>query len=348
VRLIEVLLAAALFVFVGFTGFEALRGLGAGVTLLAQRGSARANLALAAAALRSDAASAVAVWKPASACGDAVTFMQRDAAGTSFTLYAQRGAALVRAAGPGPLDPCDPALATDALIPTLASFTVTPVAAAELPAHRDAIGGAADGGMLRAAGIANVAVDAHARDVDGTQVRTGNGVVEVVLDADPAQTVVDLVAGNRPTGYTSVLTYACAGRCAANGPFPELRGADVSACVQGIDFQNAPAYYVPATFAAKDLGGGATTLRVTSYWVTGAYTFAFTGADAPAARRTWTPAVWPPGGALVDDPYPVDYGASAIAQLTPARIAADLGAAATFGAELGACAALNADAYFHG
>lgn len=342
-RLIEVLLATALFVFVAFAGLESLRGIGAGVNLLAARAESRAQSAAAVAALRSEALAAVAVWKPASACGDALAFMRRDASGTAFALYELRGSAFVRVRGPGPIAPCDATLPAETLIANAAAFTVTPVVAAALPAHADALTGAADGAMLLAPGITSVSVDAHARDADGTPIRTGNAMVEAALDAGPALAIVDLAPGNRPSGYTQVLAYACAGRCAANVPFPEIRGADAMACTAAIDFQNAPAYYVAATVATNAAGA----VRVTSYWVTGAYAFAFGPAGA-TARRTWTPALWPPSGALVDDPYPVDYAASAIALRAPAQIASDIGAAAAYAGELAACNALNADVYFHG
>ena len=343
--LIEVLLGTALFVFVALAAFETLRQLAAHVTLLAQRGTARAQLAAAIATLRSDAVSAVAVWKPATACGDAVAFMQRDAAGTHFVLYRQRGNALVRTGGPAPLDPCDATLPVETVIAQIAKLTIASIAATALPAHADALSGAVDGGILVPNGIANVAVDAHAADVDGTPIRAGNGLVEVTIAADPRVAVVDLVAGSRPSGYTQVLTYACGGRCAANGPFPEIRGGDYASCAVALDFQNGPLYYVPNTIATRTVGGQAV-FRVTSYWVTGAYTFAFGGADATSARRTWTPAIWPPGGATVDDPYPVDYGNNAIVATGPAQIAGDLGEPAAFATELADCSAMNADATF--
>ncbi len=334
--LIEVLLATALFAFVALAAFESLRGLAANVAALAQRATARAALTNTVAMLRSDAVSAVAVWKPATLCGDAIAFMQRDAAGTHFILYRARGDALVRTAGVAPLDPCDAGLPADTLVGGVTSFSVAAGAASALAA-RDPI--------LIAAGITDVAVDAHVLDVDGNPIRAGNGVVEVTLAADPRQVVVDLVAGSRPSGYTQVLRYACGGRCAANGPFPEIRGGDYTACTAGSDFANSALYYVPATVATEETAGGPQ-FRVTSYWVTGAYTFAFAGRDATVARRIWAPAIWPPGGALVDDPYPVDYGANAVAARSAAQIASDLGEPAAFAAELTDCGAMNADATF--
>lgn len=340
--LLEVVVASGLFVVVAFAGFEALRQLGANVAQLAARQTAAAHLQRALGMLRSDAISATAIWKPASNCGDAVEVLLRDAAGTRFRTYALRAGGLVRASAPSPLDPCDPALAVDLLVPAVAGFTVTSIAASQLPAHLDPVAGTPDGGLLIGAGITPVAVDAHAVDAAGAAIATGNALVEVTIDADPIVSTVDLLAGNRPSAYTQLLTYACSGRCAAGVPFPEIRNGDYDACTATVQFANAPAYYQPASVAAKDIGGGQVQLRVTAYAVTGAYLFTFAGADATTALRAWPPARWPPLG-VVDDPYPVDYTANAVAAAGSAQIAADLREPAAFATELAACAALSAD-----
>lgn len=348
--LIEVLLSAALFVVVGSAGLEAVRQLGSTTALLAQRADAAALAGIAAAALRSDAVSAVAVWKPASTCGDAVEFMQRDAGGTSFVLYATQGPALVRAAAAGPMDPCDPAVRRTVLIPAIAGMRVARVAAAALPAHVDPVSRNGDGTLFAPGAIVGVAVDSHARDVDGTPILTGNDVVEVTLDADPVLTPIDLVAGNRPSAYTRVLQYACNGRCEATAPFPEIRGGRFTDCSVGYDFANAPAYYVPATYAAVAAGGGNVRLVITSYLLTGGYTFSFTGAAPVTAERAWPIATWPlPSSALagtIADPYPLDYARNAVAARGPARLAADLGETTAFAPELTACADMHADALY--
>lgn len=348
--LIELLVTTALFVFVAFAGFEVLREVSRNGSWLAQRAAAAAQLEVAAGRLRSDALSAVAVWKPASACGDAVEFMQRTAGGTSFELYFAQNGALVRAGAGGPLDPCDPALQTQPVVDALASLTVTRVPASALPAHVDPVSGNADGGLFVAGGITAVAVDSHALDAAGSPILTGNDVVEVTLDADPVQTSVDLVAGNRPSAYTHLLTYACNGRCEANGAFPEIRNAAFTDCMPGYDFQNAPAYYVPAAYGYANAGNGNQRIVVTAYEVTGGYTFAFTGPVPVGAERVWPPAVWPPANSplagTVADPYPVDYAANAVAARGAAQIASDLGEPAAFAAALAACADMHADPTF--
>ena len=349
--LIEMLVATALFVFVALAGFEAVRQIGWNVDTLAQRADAAAQVDVMAGMLRSDALSAVAVWKPVSTCGDAVEFMQRNAGGTSFALYVAR--ARRRWSAPpqtGPLNPCDPALETRVAVARIASLTVTAISASALPSHTDPVSGNVDGALFNAAGITAVAADSHALDVDGSHITTGNSVVEVTIDADPVQTTVDLVAGNRPSAYTQVLTYACNGRCEANTPFPEIRNAAFSDCASGYDFQNAPAYYVPAAYGYAALPNGNQRIVVTAYRVTGGYTFAFGGPVPGAAERTWPAALWPPAGSAlagtIADPYPVDYTNNAVRARGAARLAGDLGEPAAFSAELAACADMHADPTF--
>jgi prepilin-type N-terminal cleavage/methylation domain-containing protein len=350
--LVEVLVATALFVFVALAGFEVVRALGWNVNLLAQRADAAAQLDVAAGMLRSEALSAVAVWKPASACGDAVEFMQRDAGGASFLLYAARNGDLVRAAAAGPMNPCDASLGVQTVVAGVASFTVTRIAASSLPAHTDPVSGNADGGLLLPGGITAIAVDSHAADVDGSHIRTGNDVVEVAIDADPVLTTVDLLAGNRPSAYTQVLAYTCNGRCEATGPFPEIRNAAFTDCTPGYDFQNSATYYVPASYAYVNAGNGNQRLAVTAYNVTGGYTFAFAGPVPATVERTWPVAVWPPPGSAlagtIADAYPVDYANNAIAARGAAQLAADLGEPAAFAAALTACADMHADTTFDG
>ena len=297
--LIEVLVATALFVFVALAGFEVLRQLSWNVNLLAQRAGAAAQLDVAAGMLRSDALSSVAVWKPASSCGDAVEFMQRNAGGTSFLLYVARASNLERAGAPGPMNPCDAGLQLQTVVPAIASFSVTRVPASGLPAHTDPVSGSSDGGLFVPGGITAIAVDSHATDVDGSHITTGNDVVEVTIDADPVLTTVDLLAGNRPSAYTQVLAYACNGRCEATGPFPEIRNAAFTDCLPGYDFQNSATYYVPAAYGSVNAGNGRQRIVVTAYSVTGGYTFAFSGPIPMTLERTWPVAVWPPAGSAL-------------------------------------------------
>jgi prepilin-type N-terminal cleavage/methylation domain-containing protein len=350
--LIEVLVSAALFVFVAMAGFEVLRQLSWNVELLAQRAASTAQVETAAGMLRSTAVSSVAVWKAASACGDALEFMERDALGPHFLLFVARGTNLERASGAGPLDPCDPALQLQPVVTSVAGFTVTRIPASALPLHADPVTAHLDGGLFLPGGITAVAADAHASDAAGAPILSGNDVVEVTIDADPIVTTVDLLAGNRPSGYTQVLTYACNGRCEATARFPEIRNAAFTDCVPGYDFADSAAYYVPASFGFVAGANGTGRIVVTAYTVAGGYTFAFTGPVPVTAERAWTPALWPPAGSApagtVADPYPVDYGANAVRARGVAQLAADLGAPQTFAAELTACGNMHADVTFDG
>lgn len=348
--LIEVLVATAVFVFVALAGFEVLRQLSWNVNLLAQRAGAAAQLDVATGMLRSAALSAVAVWKPASTCGDAVEFMQRSANRTSFLLYAARGPNLVRARADGPINPCDAGLQVQIAVPAIARFTVARVPASALPAHADPVSGNVDGGLFQAGGITAVAVDAHAFDADGAHITSGNDIVEVTIDADPVLTTVDLLAGNRPSAYTHVLAYACNGRCEATGPFPEIRNLRLTDCAPGYDFADSAAYYVPASFGFLNAGNGKGRIVVTAYTVTGGYTFSFGGPAPVTAERTWVPALWPPAASplagTLADAYPVDYTSNAVRARGAARLATDLGEPAAFAAELTACGDMHADPTF--
>jgi hypothetical protein len=213
------------------------------------------------------------------------------------------------------------------------------------------VSGNVDGALFNATGITAVAADSHALDVDGSHITTGNDVVEVTIDADPVQTTIDLVAGNRPSAYTQVLTYACNGRCEANTAFPEVRNAAFTDCAPGYDFQNTPAYYVPAAYGYAGLPNGNQRIVVTAYSVTGGYTFAFAGAAPGTAERTWPVALWPPAGSAlagtISDAYPVNYASNAVQARGAAQIASDLGEPAAFSAELTACADMHVDPTFN-
>lgn len=350
--MLDVLLASVLFAFVALTGFEAVRGLGATAALLAQRASAAAHVDAAAAMLRGDARSAAAVWKPQSSCGDAVELWQRTSAGGTFVLYALRDGSLVRAAAAGPIDPCDATLALQTLAANVGALTVTQSPATGLPQHADPISGDADGAAFEPAGITAVSADAHVDDASGAPVRSGNDLVEASIVAPPVQRVVDLVAGNRPSGYTQILGYTCNGRCEANGPFPELRNGTYGGCSAGYDFADAPAYYVPAAFGSVATGNGNSRIVITAYTVTGGYTFAFGGPSPLTAERTWTPAQWPPPGsalaATIADPYPLDYANNAVHARGVAQLASDLGEPVTYAAALTACGDMQADATYAG
>ncbi len=352
-------MATAIFVGVTIVAFQMLRQLGATAIQLAQRAGAAAQLTLAESDLRSAALSAVAVYAPSSSCGAAVEFLERDAGGTTFRLFtlgpaAPNGRPLVEATAPGPLDPCDANLVATPVIANVNGLRVATYHASQLATHVDPVSGNNDGGILIAGGVTSVAVDAHVRDATGAPILTGNDLVEVQIDADPVLATVDLVAGNRPSAYTAQLTYTCGGRCEANGPFGEIRGGAYTDCAATIAFAETPAFYVPAAYGFRTLPSGRRQTIVTAYAVTGAYLFTFAGAVPLTVARTWARAVWPPAGSAragtIADPYPVDYGADAVASRGASGVAADLGEPVTYAAELAACADLDAESaqLFHG
>ena len=343
--LIEVLVAMAIFVFVAVAGFETMRALGSGVDLLAQRSGANARLATVMGQLESDATSASAVWTPNSLCGAAVSMMRRDAAGTSFTTYVVRNGMLVRAGGPGPIDPCDPALATDTVLDNVASITTAALAANNLPAHIDPVSGSPDGALFRG-GIPVVAVDAHALDYDGSHILTGNGIVELTIDASPAQVTVDLLAGNRPNGYTNVLTYACGYRCEANTMFPEVSSLDYATCTANTpDLPDSSAFYAASSTTLSATGR----IVTTAYAVHLRYSYTFAGgASSPLTVYRIGPTVTWPASANLSDAYPVDYTANAVRALGAPALATLFGPPPTLASATAVCAGMNAETDFRG
>jgi len=342
--LVEVLVATAVFTFVALAGFETLRQLGTAAGMLGTRAGSAAALAVALGQLRSDATSASAVWIPASTCGRAVSMMRRDAGGTSFVTYAVRGGALVRASGAGPLNPCDASLTVDAILPGVTSLAASAVAANALVAHVDPVSGNADGGFFRS-GIPAVAVSAHELDYDGTPIVTGNGIVEVSLDADPAEVTIDLVAGNRPNAYTAVLSYACGDRCAANTIFPEIASLDIDSCVADPpDLPDSNAFYVAS---ASGIGANGR-IVTTAYAVHLRYGFDFGGTSGTVTAYRVGPTYTWPATANLSDAYPVDYSSNAVRSTGAAALAAQFGAPSNLAAENAACSGLDAETLFHG
>ena len=321
-----------------------MRQLGSVATLLAQRSGAAASLQTALGQLRADAASASAVWIPASNCGPTVAMMRRNAAGTSFTAYLFRNGSLQRASAAGPIDPCDATLHFDTVLAGVTSMTAAAFTAASLASHVDPVNGNADGALFQAS-VPVVAVSSHALDYDGSTILTGNGVVEVSLDADPAEATIDLIAGNKPNAYTDVLTYSCGARCAANVTFPEIASLDYNACVQALpDVPDTSASYVAASTGV----GAAGRIVTTAYAVRLRYGFTFSGA-APAltVEREGPTFTWP-AAANLSDPYPVDYTNNAVHAAGAAALAALFGSPANLQSEIGICSGFSTESLFHG
>jgi type II secretory pathway pseudopilin PulG len=344
--LLEVLVAGMLFVLVAALALDTLRISDTAVGISATHAAARNALSATVTQMREDAREAVAIEARSTSCGAALEFIERDAARIEVRTYADRAGTIVRLLSSGTIDPCGQAAPAQILLSGASGWRAAAIPASSLPAHSDPISGVPDDGFLATRPIADVAVDTLVRDANGVAIRGGNGIVEVQLAADPVTAVVDLLPGQRASGVTEVLAYACGGRCALNASFPEARGRALVGCTPSTLFANTPQYVVPASFRSVSGANGVTQTVVTSYLVTGAYAFAFGGPDAFVAQRSWPVRVWPPNSATIADPYPVVYGEDALAALSVARIAADVGATTTFGAQLAACAAMNQESVY--
>ena len=228
--LIEILIAAALFVLVALGAFEALRLLANGAQGLTARRLAYASLEGLTARLRAEARSATAIWASsanASSEHDAcvqVDFFTADSAGPKFWSYrsfpnhaasdAVAGDALERLAGTAPIPACDPARGGTVVLAGLrAAPAVTTIAPAQLASHQDADLASNDVPFV-ASGVPAVApVPLGVLDARGAPVSGGNTIVELRVDAAAGSRVVDLLPGVFANGFTDVLRYTCSERC---------------------------------------------------------------------------------------------------------------------------------------
>lgn len=232
--LLEVLLAAALFVVVAFGALEAVRGLIAGGAHLAARHLAYANLERLSAQLRGEARSSTAIWNGAVAAAghddcDELDFFTADTRGPSFWAYRRfpnhaasdtpPGDAIVRVAAAAPFAPCTGA-GTVALggVRVFTPWSSAPAfggtGAAQLAAHVDPYTGQPDSPFIAPTVPQTPSFDLGVYAADGTtHVKGGNTLVELRVETDDAARVVDLVAGTVPSGYTEVLQYTCDARC---------------------------------------------------------------------------------------------------------------------------------------
>jgi hypothetical protein len=220
----------------------------------------------------------------------------------------------------------------------------TAIAASALSAHVDPVSGVPDGGFFRTA-IPAIAVSSHAQDYDGSTIVGGNAIVEVVVDADPAEATADLVAGNRPSASTDVLTYACGDRCAANAIFPEIASLDVASCTADApDLPDSNSFYVASATGVAANGR----IVTTAYALHLRYGFTFSGASpATTAYRVGPTQTWP-AAANLSDPYPVDYTNNTVRSTGAAALAAAFGPPANLATETALCAGLANEALYHG
>jgi prepilin-type N-terminal cleavage/methylation domain-containing protein len=228
--LIEVLLAAALFVVVALGAFEMLRQLTGGVQHLSARHLAYAGLERLSGQLRAEARSATAIWSSAPTAGAAydgcvqIDFYAADAGGPRFWSYrafpnhaasdAVPPSALERLAANATLAPCDTSAAGTIVLSGLASApTITTIAPNALLAHTDVYLHSPDSGFVAYGLPATAPIPVGVLDASGNPVVGGNTTLEVQLDTGDAARVLDLVAGTFPSGFTEVLQYTCSARC---------------------------------------------------------------------------------------------------------------------------------------
>jgi hypothetical protein len=228
--LLEVLIAASLFVAVALGAFELLRQLGGSAQHLASRHLAYATLERLSGQLRAEARSATAIWSSAPVAASGydgcvqVDFYAADAGGPRFWSYRSfpnhsatdpvPAGALARVASSAPIAPCD-ASATGSIVLTGLQHApaVTAVAPGGLAAHVDAYLQSPDSGFVATSVPSTAPVPLGVLDASGNPVGGGNTVLEVELDTADASRVVDLVPGTFPSGFTEVLQYTCSARC---------------------------------------------------------------------------------------------------------------------------------------
>ena len=228
--LIEIAIAAGLFVVLAFGAFEAIRLLAAGVPHLQARASAYTAIERIAAQLRAEARSATAIWSSAPSAGGTaddcvqLDFFAADAGGPTFWSYrafpnhagssAVPGDALFRIAGTAPIVPCDAAHPGEV---ALRGLTAAPLLLAispdRLAAHLDPYLAVLDSPFVAASVPAIPPVALGVVDAAGGALGGGNTTIEVRFDTADASRVVDLVAGVFPNGFTEVLQYTCSERC---------------------------------------------------------------------------------------------------------------------------------------
>jgi prepilin-type N-terminal cleavage/methylation domain-containing protein len=289
--LIEVLLAAALFVVVALSAFEMLRQLTSSVQHLSTRHLAYAGLERLSGQLRAEARSATAIWSSAPAAGSAydgcvqIDFYAADAGGPRFWSYrafpnhaasdAVPPTALERVAANAPLAPCDRSVAGAIVLGGLASApSVTTIAPNALAAHTDAYLQSADSGFVAASVPATAPIPVGVLDASGNPIAGGNAVLEVRLDTGDASRVLDLVAGTFPSGFTEVLQYTCSARCDVghdtNAP------KTLTACA--MTWQTAWSEYVVWNDATSNPDGSLT--YPGGWFIAGDFVFAYSGTRA--------------------------------------------------------------------
>ena len=228
--LIEVLLAATLFVVVALGAFEIVRQLLQNAQQLGVRQHAYAVLERLTAQLRAEARTATAIWTSSPAAGAGhddcvqIDFFTADAGGPKFWSYRSfpnhaaadpvAGDSLERLAGTAPLAPCDASLRGEVVLTNLQSPpAVAKIAANVLPSHQDVYSSDGDSSFVAATVPATPPLALGVLDASGAPMRGGNAVVELRIETGDGSRVLDLLPGVFPNGFTEVLRYTCSERC---------------------------------------------------------------------------------------------------------------------------------------
>jgi type II secretory pathway pseudopilin PulG len=296
--LIEILIAAGLFVVVSFGALEAVRQLLAATQHLASRHLAYESVERLSAQLRAEARSATSIAVPAvpSSGRDTcvqVDFYTADAAGPHFWSYRTfpnhapsdpiPGDALERLAGSSPIAPCDPAQHGAIVGRSVRTFTATTVTAASLTTHADPyLGGVTRDSPFAGPTVADASVSLGVRDAVGAPVSGGNALVEVRIANDDVARLVDLVVGVFPTGYTLQLVYSCDDRCTVGHDTGAPK--TITSCTMTA-WQEAWSRVASYTPVLRSDGSGIYDL-VPSYWVAGYFVFTYSGTARNGANDT--------------------------------------------------------------
>jgi prepilin-type N-terminal cleavage/methylation domain-containing protein len=243
--LVEILVAAALFVVVAGAAFETLRQALADARRLGARHLALGTLERLSAQLRAEARGATAIWVGASAGGgrddcDQLDFATADAGGPKFWSYrrfpnhaagdAIPANVLQRVASTVPIAACALADPAETVLGGVSAFTLARFDPSALAAHADPYLAQPDGAFAKAV-PADPRVPLGMQDADGKPIAGGNTLTELRLDTADGSRVVDLVPGTFPSGFTALLTYACNARCQVGhdtGAPKTLTACDVS------------------------------------------------------------------------------------------------------------------------
>ncbi len=325
--LIEILIAAALFVVVSFGALETVRQLGLTSQHLASRHLAYEGLERLTAQLRTEARSATSIAVVSSTSGtnacQQVDFFTADSVGPHFWSYANfpnhaasdpiPGDAVARFAGSSPLRSCDPTQAASIVATHVRIFAPQWVKASTLSTHTDPYNGTLDSPFVGGS-VTDGLVSLGVASASGQPLQGGNAFVELQIANDDAARVVDLVPGVFPTGYLLKLAYTCDDRCTVGHDTNAPKTITSCALTSWQLYDSKIAYignWTPSSSSPP------TDVGTTYYWVEGYFDFHYSGPTGDTidhvvlATNYGQP--WPDGthGTPIDHVQPSTTGPSA-------------------------------------